>query len=138
MMQRQFQALERRDFRTFVRENALLLRRPWYNWLVQLKLWIDSDRLATGFRDPALILRDYRQLFGPDFQKNAEYCSRIVAPTIVIGGTADQLFDRTAFEETADLISGARMKLFESETHMLPAEKSSEVAGVIRDFLDQA
>ena len=135
IMQGQFQALERGDLRTLVRNNALLFRRPWYNWLVQIKLWKDGDRLATQFRDPAAILRDYHQLFGPDFQNNAEHLRRIASPTLIIGGTADQLFDRRACEETAGLIPGAQIRLFERETHMLPIEKSKEVASAITAFL---
>ena len=138
MMERQFEALERGDFPTLIRENALLFRRPWYNWLVRLRLWKDRDRLAAGLRDPAAILRDYRQLFGPDFENNADYARRIVCPTLVIGGTADQLFDRGASEETVGLIPGARIQLFERETHMLPIEKSDEVAGAIADFLGRS
>jgi pimeloyl-ACP methyl ester carboxylesterase len=53
MMERQFQALERGNLQTLVRKNALLFRRPWYNWLVQLKLWKDGDRLATEFPRPS-------------------------------------------------------------------------------------
>ena len=138
MMERQFEALERGDFLTLLRENALLFRRPWHNWLVRLKLWKDGNRLATDFRDRAAILRDYRQLFGPDFKNNAAYGRRIVSPTLVIGGTADQLFDRRASEETAGLIPGAQIHLFERETHMLPIEKTDEVAGAIRDFLGRS
>jgi len=138
MMERQFQALERGDLQTLVRENALLFRRPWYNWLVRLKLWKDGDRLATEFRDPAAILRDHRRLFGPDFQNNAEYGRRIASPTLIIGGTADQLFDRRACEETAELIPGAQIQLFERETHMLPIEKSNEVASAITAFLGRS
>jgi pimeloyl-ACP methyl ester carboxylesterase len=133
-MERQFEALERGDFRTLIYENALLFRRPWYNWLVRLKLWKDGNQLGTGFRDVAAILRDYRQLFGADFKRNAEFARRVVSPTLVIGGTADQLFDRSVFEETASLIPGARLRLFEGETHMLPIEKSGEVAAAIMDF----
>ena len=138
MMERQFEALERGDLEAVVRENALLFRRPWYNWLVRLKLWKDRDRLATDFRDPAAILRDYRQLFGPDFENNAEYGRRIVSPTLIIGGTADHYFDRGTFKETGDLISAAQLQLFEGETHMLPIEKSDEVAGAITDFLGRS
>jgi pimeloyl-ACP methyl ester carboxylesterase len=136
MMERQFEALEREDLRTFIRENALLFRRPWYNWLVRLKLRTDANRLTADFRAPAAILHDYRQLFGPKFKDNGTYARRIVCPTLVIGGTADQYFDRDAAEETASLITGARIHLFEGETHMLPIEQSRRIAGVIADFSD--
>lgn len=135
MIERQSAALEGADFRTLVRENALLFGRPWYNWLVQLKLWKDGSRLANEFRAPAAILRDYRQLFGPDFRKNAEYAKRILSPTLVIGGTADQLFDPAAFQETAALIPDAECQIFEHETHMLPIERGGAVARAIADFL---
>src|SRR5438034_1288044 len=88
-------------------------------------------RFHACCRDTAAILRDYRQLFGPDFKNNSEYSRRIVSPTLVIGATADQFFDRRASEETADLIPGARIHLVEGETHMLPIEKSGEVGGAI-------
>ncbi len=134
MMARQFAALERADFRTLVRENALLFRSRLYNWLVRLKIWLDGNRLTAEFRNPDAILSDYRQLFGPDFANNAKYASRICCPTLVIGGTADQYFDRKSFEETASLIPGARIQLFEQETHMLPIERSAKVAEAIKDF----
>src|SRR3954447_13099314 len=137
-MERQFEALERGDLPTLIRENALLFRRPWYNWLVQLKLWKEGGRLATALRDPAAILRDYRQLFGPDFENNADYGRRIASPTLILGGAADQFFDRSACEETAGSIPGAQIQLFERETHMLPIEKSNEVARVITAFLSRS
>jgi pimeloyl-ACP methyl ester carboxylesterase len=137
MMERQFAALERGDFPTLLRENALLFRRPWYNWLIRFKLWKDGDRVSNGFRDAAAILHDYRQLFGADFKHNADYARRIASPALVIGGTADQLFDREALEEAAALIPGARLRLFERETHMVPIEKSGAVADAIADFLSR-
>lgn len=135
MVDRQFDVLEKGDFRTLVRENARLYRRPWYNWAVRLKLWKDGGRLAAEFRDAAAILRDYRKMFGPDFQGNADYARRVACATLILGGTADQLFDRAAFAETAELISGAQLQLFEGETHMLPVEKSAAVRTAIRGFL---
>lgn len=134
-MERQIAALERGDLSTLIRGNALLFRRPWYNWLLRWKLWKEGNRIATGFRNPAAILHDYRQLFGPEFANNAARAQRITCPTLVIGGTADQLFDRLAIEETAALIPNAQLRLFEHETHMLPIERSTEVAAVIKSFV---
>ena len=45
-MERQFEALERGDLQTLIRENALLFRRPWYNWLVQLARALEGGRPA--------------------------------------------------------------------------------------------
>jgi pimeloyl-ACP methyl ester carboxylesterase len=135
MLARQFAALEKGDIRTLIRENALLFRRPWYNWLVRFKVWLAGARLAAEIRDPAAILHDYRHLFGPDFENNANYGQRIQCPTLVIGGTADQLFGRNEFEETARLIPGARAQLFDDETHMLPIERRKNIAEAIASFV---
>jgi pimeloyl-ACP methyl ester carboxylesterase len=134
-MERQFRALEAGDFHSLVTDNVLLFRRPWYNWLVRLKLWKDRDRLASEFKDPTLILRAYRSLFSEDFARNADFSRRITAPTLVIGGTADQFFGTRVFEETAGMIPGARVALFEGETHMLPIERRGDVADAVAAFL---
>jgi len=138
VMERQFRSLENGDFYELVKDNALLFRRPWYNWLVQLKLWKDRDRLASEYKDPKAILRDYRSIFSKDFTRNAEFARRIKAETLLIGGTADQYFDVQAFKETAGMIPGARLKLYEGETHMLPIERSGDIASDMADFLKAA
>jgi pimeloyl-ACP methyl ester carboxylesterase len=114
---------------------VLLFRRPWYNWLVRLKLWKDRDRLASEFKDPALILRSYRSLFSDDFKRNASFARRIQAPTLVLGGTADQFFGPEVFIETAALIPNARVELLDGETHMVPIERSVDVARSLARFV---
>jgi pimeloyl-ACP methyl ester carboxylesterase len=137
-VRRQQEALERGDFAALVRENSLLFRRPWYNWTVRVKLWKDGGRLRRDFRAPDEILRDCRQLFGPDFDSIAGYARRVRCPALVIGGTADQYFDADAFGELSALIPGARVRLFDNETHMLPIERSGDVAAAIREFLERS
>ena len=123
------------DFYGLVRENAILYRRLPYNWLVQLQLWKDKDKVASEFNDPASIARAYQGLFGADFERNGEYADRIAAETLIVGGTADQYFDAAAFEETARRIPVARLELFDGETHMLPVERRRDVARVVAEFL---
>ncbi len=120
---KQITCLKVRNLYGLVRENAVLFRRPWYNWLVRLKLWRDKDKLASEFNDPTSIARAYETLFGADFERNREYADRIRAETLNIGGNADQYFDVAAFEETARRIPVARLELFDGETHMLPVER---------------
>jgi len=135
-MERQFKALETGDFYSLVTDNVLLFRRPWYNWLVRAKLWKDRDRLASEFKDPKLILRTYRSLLSEDFARNPAFTRRITAPTLVVGGTADQFFGTQVFKETAEMIPEARVALFEGETHMLPIEKAGDVAAEIARLVD--
>jgi len=137
-MGRQFKSLETGDFHSLVTDSVLLFRRPWYNWLVRLKFWKDRNRLASEFKDATLILRSYRSLFSEDFARNSDFARRISAPTLVIGGTADQFFGTQIFRETAEMIPGARVVLFEHETHMVPLERSGDVAGAVAAFLNEA
>ena len=134
-MDRQFAFLEAGDVRGLVGDNALLFRRPWYNWLVSLKLWIEGGRVASEATDPAVMLRSYRTLFGEDLGRNRDFTGRIAAPTLVVGGTADQFFDVHTFQETADLLRDGHLVLFTDETHMLPIERSRDVADAIAGFL---
>lgn len=134
-MERQFRALESGDFYSLVTDSVLLFRRPWFNLLVRLKLWKDRDRLASEFKDPEIILGAYRRLFSDDFARNRDFARRIAAPTLVVGGTADQFFGTRVFDETAGMISGARVALFGGETHMLPIERSGDVASTVAGFL---
>jgi pimeloyl-ACP methyl ester carboxylesterase len=132
---KQIAHLKVRNLYGLVRENGVLFRRPWYNWLVRLKLWRDKDKLASEFNEPTYIARAYESLFGADFERNREYADRIRAKTLIIGGSADQYFDVAAFEETARRIPVARLELFDGETHMLPVERRRDVARVLAEFL---
>jgi pimeloyl-ACP methyl ester carboxylesterase len=121
------------DLYAFVKDMALLFRRPWYNWLLNLALWRARHRLRERFNDPDTMLRLYENLFR-DFD-NRPYLGRISAETLVVGGTRDQFFDSAAFEETAKLISRGRVHLFPGETHMVPIERSRDVRAVVAEFL---
>ncbi len=61
---KQITCLKVRNLCGLVRENGVLFRRPWYNWLVRLKLWRDKDKLASEFNEPTYIARAYESLFG--------------------------------------------------------------------------
>jgi pimeloyl-ACP methyl ester carboxylesterase len=122
------------DLGGLVRENALLFRRPWLNALARAALWLRGRHVTDGFRAPADLLAGYRGLFPDDLGWNGEFARRIAAPTLVIGGSEDQLFGAEVFSETANMIAGARLALFERETHMLPLERAEAVAAEIRAF----
>lgn len=134
MVARQMEALERGDWIALVRENAMLFRRPWYNWLVRLSLRAAADRLAKEARGADEMLRDYRQLLGIDLKDNAGHARQVACPTLLIAGTADQFFDRSAILETAQMMPRARIVFFERETHMLPLECAGPVAKEIERF----
>ncbi len=131
----QFAWLKEGNFYELLKENAVLFRRPWYNWLVRLMLWKDKGRLASQFNPADSILRGYQGLFSEGFERTQEYARRVKADTLILGGTADQYFDVEAFTETGRLIPSARVELFDHETHMLPLERGADVARVLSSFL---
>lgn len=122
-----------RDLYGFMKDMALLFRRPWYNWMLRVALWLGRDRLASRLNDPGTMLRVYESLF-TDFD-NMRYLQRIGAATLVLGGTRDQFFDVEAFRETAALIPDARLHLLPGETHMVPLERSADVRLAVSEFL---
>jgi pimeloyl-ACP methyl ester carboxylesterase len=123
---RQIADAERGDFESMTRPFIGLFRRWWLNALMRIVM-----RFRTpSFNDPQTIVRTLRALSAAPPELRT-----IRARTLVIGGTRDQFFDRAAFEETAEAIASARLVLFEKETHMLPVERSRDVARAIAEFL---
>lgn len=60
---------------------------------------------------------------------------KIHAPTLVLGGTADALFPRTAFESLAKNIEGARMELVDGGPHGLNLVAVEAFNQMVLDFL---
>ncbi len=132
-LQRQESYMRQRDLYGFVKDMALLFRRPWYNWMLRVALWRGRRALPRRLNDPGTLLRVYESLF-TNFE-NASYARRIRVPVLVVGATEDQFFDAEAYRETARLIPGARLHLFAAETHMVPLERARDVRAVITGFL---
>lgn len=121
------------DLQGFVRDMALLFRRPWYNFGARLALAMSGAAIADRLNDRDTMLALYERLFtGFD---NTPWTQRIRTPTLVLGATRDQFFDVAAYRETAALIPGARLHLVKDETHFVPLERPQLVQRVIREFL---
>lgn len=132
-VQHQEALMRQGDLHGFVRELALLFRRPWLNAATALGLWLQRRELPGLLNDPQCLLRLYANLFtGFD---NTPPARRIRTPTLVVGATRDQFFDVAAYRETAALIPHARLHLFPDETHLVPLERPRLVRAVLEDFL---
>lgn len=132
---RQAQALRQGDVTRLVTENAALFRRPWLNWLIRSRLALEGRRRIAGrLNPPASLARGHATLFGDTFGHTTDLARRIAAPTLVIGGTADQYFDTSAFRETAAIVARGETALFEHETHMLVLERQHDVRDTIARF----
>ncbi len=132
---RQIECARTGDFAGLLGEFGMIFRRPWFNWLLRLRLWMERNRMAEKMNDPAVIVRGLSAVAAEDFGANPAWLRGIGARTLIVGGTRDVFFDRQALEEAAGLIPAARLELLEDETHMLPVERPCDVARAISAFL---
>lgn len=122
-------------FYDLIKEFNLLFRRPWLNMLAGLILWKNKENSLRGLKPGAAIINSLAGIFSEDVYKNIDYLSNIRTKTLVIGGTQDQFFGVDEFKMTAEAIMGAKLRLFEDETHMLPIERKGDVAKVVKEFV---
>lgn len=122
-------------FYDLVKEYSLLFRSPWLNLLVQFMIWKNKEKILNGLKSRTVILNSLTGLFSEDVYRNIDYLCHIRAKTIIIGGRRDPFFSVKEFQETAEAIPGAELRLFETETHMLPVERKNDVAKVVKEFV---
>jgi pimeloyl-ACP methyl ester carboxylesterase len=136
-VERQIADVSRGDFASMARPFPSLFRRRWLTLVARLALWWRRRTLHETMNDPVAIagmLEAALRASGID----ASTLRRIRCPTLIIGGTRDQFFDRGALEETAAAIASAELELVDSETHMLPIERPHAVAQAIASFLPES
>lgn len=109
-----------------------MFRRPWLNALLRLRLRTSRGRTAEAMNDPDVIVRGLRAVL--DDPIDEAHLARITAKTLIVAGTRDQMFGDVP-ERTASLVAGAKLELFEGETHMVPIERRRDVAATLRGFL---
>lgn len=118
-----------------IKEFSLLFRRPWLNLVAKFMLWKNKEDILQGLKPRAAIINSLAGIFSEDLHKNINYLSEIRKKTLVIGGTQDPFFGVAEFEATAEAIKGAKLRLFEEETHMLPVERKGEVSKIVKEFI---
>jgi pimeloyl-ACP methyl ester carboxylesterase len=128
----QIACAEREDWRGFLSGFAAVFRRPWFNLLLHIRLWLGGSDLARKMGRTSTILRYLKAMLdAPPFDLN-----RVKAPTLVVGGSDDQFFG-AVMAETAAGIRGAQLRLLPSETHMALVERPRDIAAAIEGFLGQ-
>ncbi len=102
---------------------------------------------STRARDPGLI-NEARLMIGAtsvegyagcaaavrDFHSTQEL-RRITAPTLLVAGEKDQSTPPSALEAIRQRIAGSQIVILPDAAHLLPLERPSEVAGLIRGFV---
>lgn len=132
---RQVACAETGDFAGLLAEFGMIFRRPWFNWLLRLRLWMERNRMADKMNDPDVIVRGLSAVASEDFGADPAWLRQIRAKTLIVGATKDPFFDPQVLEEAARLIPSSSLELFAEETHMLPVERSRDVARAISAFL---
>ena len=98
-----------------------------------LRSHVEAAR-AIGHDSPAARRRGFtRQLLGIDL---FDALPTIRLPVFVLAGSADRVVPPSASERTARLIPDGRYELLDGAGHMLPLERSADVAELIVQFAD--
>lgn len=118
-----------------IKEFSLLFRRSWLNLVARFMLWKNKEDILRGLKPRAAIINSLSGIFSKDLDENINYLSEIQTKTLVIGGTQDPFFGVAEFEATAKAIKGAKLRLFEDETHMLPVERKGDVSKIVKEFI---
>lgn len=92
-------------------------------------LWLVGARMNPA--DPGDMLVT---IAAEDVFDSALELHRITAPTLVIGGDRDRFYGRELFEETAERIPDARLRLFAGKGHGAGASGQRGVREIL-DFL---
>ena len=133
-IQHQIDCASRGDFAGLVADFVAVFRRPWFNWLLRLRLAVRRGRLAETMNEPAIIIRGLRAILDARLADTTRL-GRVTARTLVVGGTEDPFFGGGMFEQTAAAVPDASVVLFPRETHMVPVERRRAVAATLARFL---
>jgi pimeloyl-ACP methyl ester carboxylesterase len=121
-----------------VREFAGVFRRPWFNWLLNLRLTLRRQGLADEMNDPDVICAYLQAGLEANGHEGTTWLERVQARTLVIGGGRDQFFGDGRMEETAAAIPGACLIRLPGETHMAPIERAAAVRRALGEFLSRS
>lgn len=119
---------------TMVRPFLTLFRRPWLNLLLRVTFPLRRKAFHAGLN----LLEFAIGLLQAALDESGALAPRlgdIRAETLIVAGDRDQFFDVEAMREMALVMPSARLVLLEKETHMVPLERTRDVAAAIEAFL---
>jgi pimeloyl-ACP methyl ester carboxylesterase len=128
---RQIALLEAGDEAGFASIFSGLFRKRALNWLMDLMIRLGRKRVVAGMAPSTAVLTYLNAIVSA---RPAEL-KAICAPTLVIGGAADQFFGDGVMEEAAEALRRGTVHTLPGETHMAPVEASSRFRERIEAFL---
>ena len=108
-----------------------LFRKRVLNWLMGAMIWVGRKRVIGGMAQPPVILTYLNAMLSA----RPVQLEAISAPTLVIGGSADQFFGNGVMEEAAAAIRFGTVYSLPGETHMAPVEASGRFREGIEAFI---
>ncbi len=132
MVRRWSTLAQEQRWRQLYSENVALtytgFRRTLYGSLVRLV----SERLLPRPANPSDYVVSMEACLDHDA---ADRLGAVRAPTLVVGGTQDELFPEALLRRTAELIPGAALRLIEDTGHGAFHERKRVFDGAIREFI---
>jgi pimeloyl-ACP methyl ester carboxylesterase len=134
-VRRQIDHASRGRYPELLQEFGGVFRRPWFNWLLRLRLTLKRRSLAEEMNDPDVICAYLRAGLEASSRDDVAWLRQVRARTLIIGGERDQYFGDSRMEETARALPDAQLHLLPGETHMAPVERATDVQRAIAAFL---
>ncbi len=135
-VRRQIALAESRRLPELLAEFGGVFRRPWFNWLLRLRLTMRWRDLAAEMGDPARVAAFLRVGLTASGEEGTDWLGRVTAPALIMGGERDQFFGEGRMQETAAALPEGRLVLLPQETHMAPVERAWVFGQEITAFLD--
>lgn len=111
-----------------------LILSPLARWTIKFFNWIEWDLQKKKCNPVETFVNAYLHISKhPTGLK--PHLSGIHAPTLIIGGTKDQFFSTTRYQETEALIPNAKLILFHNRGHSVPIERPRAVINSVMTFL---
>jgi pimeloyl-ACP methyl ester carboxylesterase len=118
------------------REIDRLILNPIMRWITQVMHLIEWDIQKISTNSPETFINAYTHISNYPLGL-IPHLPRIVAPTLIIGGTYDQFFSKTIYSKTKELISNASLLLVEKGGHPIPLEHPYLVKKAVEIFLKE-
>lgn len=135
-VRRQINLAEAERWPELLAEFGGVFRRPWFNWLLGLRLTMRWRDLAAEMNDPARIVAFLRAGLAGYAEEGPDWLGRVTAPALIMGGERDQFFGEGRMQEAAAALPEGRLVLLPQETHMAPVERAWIFRQEITAFLD--
>ena len=136
LITRWMQYMEKNTPRKLFFDFCNLFKRKFYKYFLMGGITIAWPFLKKLMNAPYTLVNAYKGALSL-MDIAGEFLPRIYSPTLVLGGTKDQIFCEVCYKETAELIPEAKLVLLDGETHTMLFEHQKACRKKIRGFLEE-